>query len=225
MKGKKIGTAMKIKGAIFDLDGTLLDSMYVWDTLGTQYLINRGIEPEEGLDDKFKTFSIIQAAEYYQTQYGITDSVEKITDDLNKMVEYEYFNNIKPKKGVIKMLEKFKANSVKMCIATATDRYLVEECLKNNNMIEYFSGIFTCTEVGAGKDKPLIFEAALKHLGTDKTSTYIFEDSTYAIQTAKNAGFNVIGIADEFAQGGSSGVISAADEYVTDYDEWINKLV
>lgn len=216
---------MKIKGAIFDLDGTLLDSMYVWDTLGSQYLINKGIKPEKGLDDKFKTFSIVQAAEYYQSHYGITDSVERIIDDLNKMVEYEYFNNIRPKKGVINMLDMFRDSGVKMCIATATDRYLVEECLKNNNMLEYFCGIFTCTEVSAGKDQPLIFEKALKHLGTEKENTYVFEDSSFAARTAKDAGFKVIGVADKFAQGGKNGVIAAADEYITDYAEWIKTLI
>lgn len=213
---------MKLKGAIFDLDGTLLDSMYVWDNLGTQYLIERDIQPEDGLNEKFKTLSIVQAAQYYQAVYGITDSVEKIIADLNKMVEYEYFYNIKPKHGVINMLDTFMALGIKMCIATATDRYLVEKCLKNNNMLFYFSEIFTCTEVGAGKDNPLIFETALSHLGTDKSDTYVFEDSTYALRTAKSAGFKVIGIADEFAQGGINGVRAIADEYVTDYDEFIN---
>lgn len=216
---------MKIKGAIFDLDGTLLDSMHVWDTLGSRYLINRGIKPEDGLDDKFKTFSIIQAAEYYRSQYGISDTVEKIIDDLNKTVEYEYFNNIKPKKGVIKMLDMLTEKGVKMCIATATDRYLVEECLRANKMEKYFSRIFTCTEVGAGKDSPQIFEASMVFLGTEKENTCVFEDSAYAIQTAKAAGFYVIGIADKYAQGGSDAVKASADEYVTDYMEWIKNNI
>lgn len=215
---------MDIKGAIFDLDGTLLESMYIWDTLGTQYLIERNIEPERGLNEKFKKLSIIQAAEYYRSRYGITDSVEKIIDDLNKMVENEYFYKIKPKNGVIDMLDTLEDKGVKMCIATATDRYLVERCLENNSMRRYFSAIFTCTEVGAGKDTPVIFNTALKHLGTDKKYTYVFEDSAFAAGTAKAAGFNVIGIADKYAQGGASGVIAVTDDYITDYYEWIKKI-
>ena len=188
---------MKIKGAIFDLDGTLLDSMYVWDTIGSEYLKKRGIIPEIDLDKKFKNKSLLQAAQYYQKQYDIKEPAEKIMDDINNMIEQFYFNEIKLKQGVYEILSSMKAHNIKMCIATATDDYLVEAVLKRNKISEYFSEIFTCTKVGFGKNTPHIYEKALAVLKTKKSETIVFEDALYAIKTAKDAGFIVAGIFDK----------------------------
>ena len=107
-----------------------------------------------------------------------------------------------------------------MCIATATDRYLVEKTLRINNIDKYFCDIFTCTEVGAGKENPLIFEKALECLGTDKSNTLIFEDALHAIKTAKKAGFKVVAVYDFFSESDTFEIINISDIYMKSLDEW-----
>lgn len=211
---------MNIKGVIFDLDGTLLDSMFVWDTIGSDYLLSRSIEPEERLNEKFKTMSIVQAAEYYQTNYGITDSIEDIISGVNDMIDYLYSEVVKLKDGVAEMLEILKNKDVKMYVATATDRYMVEAALKHNGISDYFYGILTCTEVGHGKDSPVIYEKALELLGTKKNDTIVFEDAIHAIKTAKAAGFTVAGVYDKSSQIEQSEIIKIADYYISSFKNW-----
>lgn len=214
---------MKIEGVIFDLDGTLLDSMYIWDTIGSDYLISCGITPEQNLNEKFKKMSIVQAAQYYKDVYMLADSIDDIIDGVNHMIEHLYTSEVKVKPGVKDLLYKMNENNIKMCVATATDRYMVEAALKSNGIDKYFSGIFTCTEVGFGKDSPEIFEKALETLRTPKSKTIIFEDALHAIETAKSAGFKVIGVYDDSSENESKKIIRLCDDYITSYKEWSDK--
>ena len=139
-----------IKGAIFDLDGTLLDSMSIWDTIGEDYLRSLGIEPRENLAETFKTFTLEESAEYYRTHYGVTLSVAEIVDGVNGMIEDFYRNTAPLKNGVAEFLERLSKKGVRMCVATVTDKYLVEAALTRLHVRQYFEEIFTTAEVGCG---------------------------------------------------------------------------
>lgn len=210
---------MQIKGAIFDLDGVLLDSMFIWDTLGETFLNSQGIEPREDIRETLRPMSLLQAAEYFRDEYGMLKSVEKIIDEINSLVEHFYFDFVKPKPGVIDFLDKLRENNVKMCITTATDRFMVDAALKRNNMEKYFGKIFTCTEVGHGKDKPEIYLQALDYLEIPKKELIIFEDALYAIKTAKNADFSVVGVYDSTADGQQMEIKELVDAFITTFEE------
>lgn len=186
-----------IKGAIFDLDGTLLDSMFIWDTIGENYLRSIGKEPREDLKKTFETYSLEQAARYYREHYGVALSVEEIVNGVNRMVERYYTDVVPLKPGVAEFLTSLKAQGVRMCIATVTDRYLVEAALNRLGVRECFSEIITCASVGHGKREPYIYREALKHLETEKMETIVFEDAFYALKTAKTDGFAVVAVYDE----------------------------
>lgn len=205
-----------IKGAIFDLDGTLLDSMWIWDTIGEAYLRSLGIEPRENLAETFKTFTLEKAAEYFRKHYGVTQTVAQIVDGVNGMVEKFYQDTVPLKKGVHEFLERLSENGVKMCIATVTDRYLVEAALKRLEIRNYFSEIFTTAEVGCDKTTPQIYRTALVHLETEKSETIVFEDAYHALMTAKNDGFPVAAVYDkhEIRQ---AEMRANGDYYITDY--------
>ena len=188
---------MKISGAIFDMDGTLLDSMYIWNTTATRYITQKGLKAEEGLDATFKNFTLPEAAEYFKMHYGLTESKETIIDEINGMTEDAYRNEVKAKDGLPVLLEYMQSKGIKMCVATVTDRYLAEIALKRAGIRQFFDEIFTCSEIGAGKHEPKIYETALTFLGVPKEEVLVFEDAHYAITTAKNAGFSVVGIFDE----------------------------
>ena len=187
---------MRIRGAIFDVDGTLLDSMFIWDTIGEAYLRSIGYQPKENLNETFKNMSLHQAARYYQTEYGVARSIDEIMDGVNAMLERYYRFEVPLKPGVAELLEWLRQGGVRLCIATATDRHLVEAALDRCGVLSCFGEIFTCNEVGHGKDEPDIFEAALRFLGTRREETLVFDDALYAVRTAKEAGFPVAAVYD-----------------------------
>ena len=208
-----------IKGAIFDFDGTLVDSMWIWDTVGEDYLRTLGKEPKENLKEAFKTFTLEQAAEYYRAHYGVTLSVQEIVDDVNAMVEKYYASKVSLKAGVSDFLQKLSEEGVKMCVATVTDRYLVENTLERLKIRKYFSEIFTSAEVGSDKTAPEIYRAALHHLGTEKRETLIFEDAYHALMTAKDDGFTVAAVYDQH-ETRQMEMKAESDYYISDYSRF-----
>lgn len=212
---RKDGAAMKKKGVIFDLDGTLLDSMHIWDNIGEQYLCSLGIKPREDLNETLKSMSLAQGAAYIQKTYDVEKTSEEIADGVNAIVEHFYIAKVQLKAGAEEFLAYLAEAGVKMCIATATDKYLVEAALNRLGVRKYFSAIFTCSEVGYGKDEPFIYEKAREYLGTQKKDTFVFEDAIHAIETAKKAGFPVVGVCDA-SEKDQKKVQALSDFYITD---------
>ena len=211
---------MRIRGAIFDVDGTLLDSMFIWDTIGETYLRSIGYQPKENLNETFKNMSLHQAARYYQTEYGVTQSIDEIMDGVNAMLERYYRFEVPLKPGAAELLERLRQNGVKLCIATATDRHLVEAALDRCGVLSCFGEIFTCNEVGHGKDEPDIFEAALRSLGTRREETLVFDDALYAVRTAKEAGFPVAAVYDSHERSQAE-VRARSDLYLEDLTQLV----
>lgn len=207
---------MKITGAIFDLDGTLLDSMFIWDNVGEQYLLSLGIRSKKNINEILKNMSLAQGAAYIQRAYGVEKTREEIMAGVNAIVEHFYTAEVQLKDGAAEFVRYLAENGVKMCIATATDEYLVEAALDRLGIRKYFSDIFTCNGVGHGKDEPHIYEAACRRLGTSKENTLVFEDAVYAIQTAKAAGFPVAGVCDA-AEENQEKMQMICDFYITDF--------
>ena len=135
---------------------------------------------------------------------------------INRTVEDFYFHAVEPKTGVIAFLEELQRRNIRMCIATATDRYQVEAALQRCEMGHFFSGIFTCTEVGSGKDSPEIFRRSMEHLQTDRSTTAIVEDAYHAALTAKQDGFNVVGVYDSH-ESRQQELLQIADVFLPDY--------
>lgn len=211
-----------IKGAIFDLDGTLIDSMFIWDTIGEDYLKSFGVDPKGTLAEVFKTFTLEQAAEYYRNHYDIKLSVKEIVEGINNMVAEIYRTKVVLKPGISDFLKRLQSLSVKMCVATVTDRPVVEDVLKRLNVREYFSEIFTCGEVGCNKETPEIYRQALKHLGTKKTETIVFEDALHALKTAKDDGFKVAAVYDSH-ESSQEEIKEISDYYIADFGSFCFK--
>ena len=214
-----------IKGAIFDFDGTLVDSMFIWDTFGEDYLRTLGKEPRENLTETFKTFTLEQAAEYYREHYGVSLSVGEIVDGVNEMVSEIYRTKVALKNGVLEFLRDLRSKGVNMCVATVTDRPIVEDVLKKLGIRDFFTEIFTCAEIGYNKETPHIYRAALEVLGTSKEETVVFEDALHALTTAKNDGFTVAAVYDKH-EAKQIEMRSEADYYISDYERfaWNNAM-
>ena len=207
-----------IQGAIFDVDGTLLDSMGVWDTIGEDYLRSLGYEPREKLNDKFRTMSIREAAEYYIAEYGVTLPVEEICCQVNGWIERFYRVETQLKPGAADFVRRLHDAGVKLAIATATDDFLVEAALRRCGVMDYFSGLITCTQVNQGKNRPDVYRAAMERIGTCRENTMVFEDSLKALGTARNDGFLTVGVCDRFERD-QAGLAALAHIYIKDYTD------
>jgi HAD superfamily hydrolase (TIGR01509 family) len=210
---------MKLSGAIFDLDGTLLDSMPILDTLGEDYLLSRGITPKPDVREKLKPMSLPQAAEFFQKDYGLTGSLEEIMCGINRMIAHKYQYEVQLKPDVVPFLRSLRRKGIKMCIATATDRYLAEPALERLQIEDYFSFILTCTETGFSKEGADIYEKALETLSTPKKETVVFEDALHAIKAAKAADFPTVGIYDASAEKDADTIKQIADRYIGSFAE------
>lgn len=206
----------KIKYAIFDADGTLMDSMHIWDTLDGAFLRMRGIVPDE--DRIFMRYGYFNAVEYMIEKYNLNMTPVQVKADIMKILEY-YYNNVPvAKNGVKDFLQKLKNNGVRCVVATATDRYLMEPALERNGLLKYFDRVFSTKEIGVGKQKPDIFNIARDFLDADD-NLFIFEDAAYAIDTAKKAGYRVVAVEDYSAADDVDFIKNTADYYISDYSE------
>ena len=208
---------MKIKCAIFDFDGTLFDSMFIWDEVGEIYLHSLGLEPKPSLREDVRAMSLYQAASYVRKEYGLSLSEEQIIEGINQTVENFYFHEVLPKPGVIDFLERMKRTGAAMCIATASDRYQIEAALQRCGMEHYFDAIFTCSEIGRGKDEPIIFQKAMENFEAERSNTIVFEDAIHAAQTAKADGFTVVAVFDG-SEKRQDEIRELADCYIEDFE-------
>lgn len=210
---------MSIKGAIFDMDGTLLDSMHIWWNLANMYVESKGKVPEPGLKDKVWTLTMPEAAEYIKQRYEIEGETEEMVKEIYLLIENFYRQEVKARPGVRQVLEELWNAGIPMCVASATDTYLVEYALERTGLRKYFGKIFCCREVGEGKGSDRIYQAARESLGTLTEDTWVFEDALHAAQTAKAAGFPVVGIRDA-SEEGQDELKEIADIYMEEYEQW-----
>ncbi len=193
---------MTLKGAIFDLDGTLIDSMGMWAHAASKYVIGRGIELDDpdSLDAVAVTMGTCEYAQLLKSRFFPDDELDYIIKTLDESVAQTFLNEIKLKAGADEFLKALYEKGVKMCVATASPRELVEAILQKYGILKYFDCITTSHEVGSSKkDSAEIFEKALSLIGTKKENTLIFEDAIYALKPALKAGFKAAGIFDTHA--------------------------
>lgn len=211
---------MRLQSAIFDMDGTLLDSMHIWNDLGPNLLRSMGIEPAPDLADRVMVLTLREGAQLCKEEYGLSLPVDEIIQQIEDQVRDFYERQVQAKPGVQKFLSLLKMEGVWMYVATNTDRHLAEAALRHAGIDQYFRGILTCSEIGVGKnDSPEIYERAMTRLRSTKKDTVIFEDALHAIRTAKKAGFRVCGVYDPSAEADQAEIRRLSDYYIRSFEE------
>lgn len=206
-------------GMIFDVDGTLLDSMPVWAHSGERYLATIGVHAPESLGRILFSMTMQQGAQYMKHTFGLPQTAEEIRMGIIQVVEAAYRTETGCKAGVYDFLKALHTADVPMIIVTSNERTLVEAAFERLAIRMYFKEILTCGEFGSGKDQPAIFQAAAARIGSDPEGTWVVEDGLYAIRTAKAAGMRTIGVADASSKKDEEQIRIEADYFITGFNQ------
>lgn len=186
-----------IKGAIFDIDGTILDTMGAWDSTGEKLLARFGKVPEENLHKILFPLTMEETAKYLIENYEIPLSTDQVVEEINQIMIDFYRDEAQIKNDMLNLIKEFKNAGIPMAVATTTDRDAFMPAFERLGLKPYFDGIFTCSEVGFSKEYPHIFREALKVLKTPVECTYVFEDGLFSAVTASKEGLQIVGVYDE----------------------------
>ncbi len=212
-----------IRGAIFDLDGVLLDSLGIWYDLGARYILSMGMLPVSGMSEILFSMSMEQGAVYLKRTFGLEKSEEEIIADLEQILRDYYYKEVPAKEGAKELLAFLQEQGVKMAAATSSPRPHVTEALNRLGLLSYMQEIYTTSEVGESKHSPRIYELAAKGLECSAEEILVFEDSLYALKTAKTAGFRCVGVYDAQGESDQHGLEMTADVYLHKLKEFPEK--
>ena len=208
-----------IQAVIFDLDGTLVDSMWMWKAIDIEYLSRFGIELPDDLQREIEGMSFSETAEYFKTRFQLEPSIEEIKATWNEMAYEKYSSEVPLKEGVLEFLLFLKSQGIKTGIATSNSRELASAALRGLAVEQYFDAIHTSCEVAKGKPSPDIYLYVADKLGVSPEHCLVFEDIPQGIMAGKNAGMKVCAVWDEFSVPFEEEKKQLSDYFIQSYKE------
>lgn len=211
---------MNVKGIIFDLDGTLIDSMGIWSKIDREFLIENGVDdPPSDISDQVKKMTIDSSAQHFIDRFGLSCTKEYVIKRIEELVRQEYEENIPLKPHAAELLDVLDGMDIPYGIATATYRKLAEAVLKRCGIYSRFKFILSDCDYPMGKNFPDIFYGAAEKLGCAPSEILVIEDSLHCIETAKNAGFITAAVYDKISETDREQIAAVSDIYVDSLDE------
>ena len=206
-----------IKAVIFDLDGSLVDSMWIWKDIDIEYLGRFGITLPHDLQRNIEGMSFSETAAYFKKTFPIPDSIEQMKADWNRMAWDKYLNEVPLKEGVDTFLKECRKRGILLGIATSNSRELVENIAAVHGFHDFFQCIMTGCDVACGKPAPDIYLAVAGKLGVQPCECLVFEDIVPGIMAGKNAGMKVCAVEDEYSLYQKEEKKATADYYINDF--------
>ncbi len=220
MKAKGIDDMLRdVDAVIFDLDGTLADSMWIWLDLDREFFASRQIEYPPHLNEDIEGMGFTETAVYFKERFSMPESVEEIKQSWNDAAEEKYRTQVALKPGARAFLDLLRTRGIRMGIATSNSTRLVEGFLAAQGIADDFGAVVTVCEVNAGKPEPDVYLLAAKRLGVDPARCLVFEDVPMGIMAGKAAGMRVCGVEDTYAAHLRDRKMELADDYIEDFTE------
>ncbi len=206
-----------IQGAIFDIDGTILDSMPIWDDVGARYLTRLHIEPEPGLGEILFSMSLEEGAAYLQRRYSLVQTRDEIRQGVLQVIADFYRYEVQLKPGADGFLRAMAERGIPMTLATTSDAALTTAALTRLGVEGFFIKLFTCTALNTTKHEAKIYRAAAQYMGSSPEKTLVFEDVLHALKSAKSGGFRLAAVEDAASAGDRAEIRRISDIYLRDY--------
>ena len=204
--------------AIFDMDGTLVDSMLYWRNLASEFLERKGVQTvSPDILERIRPMTMTDSAALFIQEYGLSGTAESVAAEMNAMMDEHYRKDIPLKSGVQEYLEALRRKGVTMCVASATAEELKAACLSRLGVAQHFSFLLSCETVGIGKNRPDVYLESAKQLGAEPAEIAVYEDALYAAETARQAGFYTIAVQDNSNQPHWEALTALADEVILDW--------
>lgn len=213
-----------IKAVIFDVDGTLVDSMWIWKQVDIDFLARRNIDLPVDLQKDIEGMSYTGTAEYFKERFNLPDSVEEIKEEWRQMADDLYHSKIALKTGVKELLSVIKERGLKIGIATSNSRELVATMTKTHGIEEYFQSIRTSCEVPRSKPFPDVYLKTAEDLGVEPKDCLVFEDTIAGATAAKAAGMRVIAVYDALSEDSKAHLEQLTELYINDFNEFMSKI-
>lgn len=219
----RIPTLDGIEAVIFDVDGSLIDSMWLWKKLDMEYLQRKGVSLPDDLQSSIEGLSFYETAEYFKSRFTLTDSVEEIMAEWNQMAYEKYEKEVPLKKGAKQFLDYCKARNIKMGVATSNSRELFDVVFRVHGLDAYISCVKTGSEVIHGKPEPDIYLMVAQELGVNPEKCLVFEDIIAGITAGKRAGMKVCAVQDAYSMDVDAEKHGMADYYIDHYEQILEK--
>ena len=204
----------KFDAAIFDLDGTLFDSMGIWNKIDIDFLSRRSLVPDSDYMEKIGAMTETEIALYTIKTYSLSDTPEELIKEWNDMAIYEYTHNIPLKPHAFEYIKKLKSQGIKLASATSSNRALYEPAMKRNGIFDFFDLVTSANHISISKTSPLFYKRISDMLGVKAERCIVFEDVLTAARSAKNAGMAVCGVFDEAARQNEKSLRSLSDFFI-----------
>ena len=212
---------LNFAAALFDMDGTILDSMGVWADVDRHFFESRGMEVPEDYAHSISGLSFRQTAVYTKERFNLPESVDEILDEWNRMCEDEYVNRVLLKKNAAEYLMKLKGMGVKLAVATALPERLFRPALERNGVYHLFDAYASTDEAGERKSTGRVYLLAAERLGVNSKDCCVFEDILDGIHGAKRAGMKAVLVKDDASIKTRKESLEIADAYLEAYADWL----
>ncbi len=190
-----------MEAAIFDIDGTIIDSLYIWDVLASEYLRSLGQSPGEDLSKEIGEMNLIESSLHIKEKFGLEKSSQEIKKELEDLIGFYYKEKFQAKPGALAYIRDLYRSGVDLFIGTTIPGNLGKLVLKRLGIYRCFKEIFTEESLGVSKRQVGFYNKIMEKIGKDRTRTYVFEDSYYAIRSAREAGLKIVLVKDLYNQG------------------------
>lgn len=206
-----------MKGCIFDLDGTLFDSMNVWGDIGPDSLKKRGITPPQGYAQTIFTMSFTQSAAYTIERFGLPHTPEELMREWDEAAASSYADKVRLKSGAREYLAALRERGLKLGVATTLHRRVYHPALERHGLLDLFDVLCGADEAPLPKSSPEVFLLCAWRLGLKPDQCVVFDDLLIAAKSAKSIGMQVYGVYDKASAGDWEEIKQTADGVILDF--------